>query len=107
MSEGRPSLTRRHSSSVGQGGCDVQVGNLGQRMDAGVGAARAVDLESFDAGSLANGPFELALNRLRVRLNLPAAVARTGVFDRELESHRTYFGFIRSSTWPRLRSSSP
>ena len=89
--------------------------DLRERVDAGVGAAGSVQLEVARAGGGADRALDLALHRLRVLLNLPAAVARAGVFDRQLEAHRrplriypgTQHARMRSSTWPSWRSSSP
>ena len=53
---------------------------------------------------------DLSLDRSRVLLHLPAAVARAGVLDRQLEAgtdHGYRVRCIRSSTCPSCRSSSP
>ena len=65
---------------------DVEVRDLRQRVDAGVGASRPVQLELRAAGRRADRPIDLALNRARVLLNLPAAVASARVLDEEPES---------------------
>ena len=65
---------------------DVEMRDLGQRVDAGVGAAGAVDLEAIAAGRGADRLDQLALDRPRVGLDLPAAVARAGVLDGQLEA---------------------
>src|SRR6188474_1119562 len=63
------------------------MGNLGQRVDAGVGSARAVQLEVLDTGCGKDCAFEFPLDRSRVLLNLPAAVTRAGVFNGQFQSH--------------------
>ena len=57
-----------------------------KRVDAGVGAAGAVDLEAIAAGRGADRLHQLALDRPRVGLDLPAAVARARVLDGQLEA---------------------
>ncbi len=63
------------------------MGDLRERVHAGVGAARAVQLEVLHACHAANGPGDLALHGARVVLDLPAAIARAGIFNGELEPH--------------------
>ena len=70
---------------------DVEVRHLGERVDARVGAARAVQLEILASGDGADRAIELSGDRPRVFLNLPAAVARSGVFDGQLEARHTRF----------------
>src|SRR5688500_8334106 len=70
-----------------QVGMDIQMGDLCQRVDAGVGSTRSVQFEVVDAGRCQNRAFELPLNRARVLLNLPAAVPRPGVFKGQFQSH--------------------
>ena len=55
MSDGSASLMRRRSVSGGSVRVDVEVRDLGQRVDAGVGPAGAVELELARAGRLAHG----------------------------------------------------
>jgi hypothetical protein len=64
---------------------DLEMGDLQEGMDAGVRAARAVELEVAAAADGLDRLLELALDRARVLLDLPAAVARAGVFERKLE----------------------
>jgi hypothetical protein len=75
-----------------QRGVNVEVGDLGEGVDAGVGPAGAVEFEFSRAGSLANGAVDLALHRPRVLLDLPAAIAGSRVFDRQLEAHHLVSG---------------
>ena len=86
MSAGSSSLMRPAQRLGCQAGVDVEVRDLRQRVDAGVGAARPVQLEVRAAGRLADRAIDLALHRPRVLLDLPAAVARAGVLDQELEA---------------------
>ncbi len=65
---------------------ELEVRDLRERVDARVGAARAVELEFASARDLADGAIDLALHRAGVLLDLPAAVSRAGVLDDELES---------------------
>ena len=68
---------------------DVEVRHLRQRVNAGIGAARAVKLEVLAAGDASRRAIDFALNRSRVLLDLPAAVTRAGVLDGQLEArHR-------------------
>src|SRR4051812_33259019 len=64
----------------------IQMRNLPQRVDTGIGASRSHELEALVADRFADRTFELALHGPRVLLLLPAAVARSGVLDRELVS---------------------
>src|SRR5687768_13699402 len=66
---------------------NVEMRDLFKRMYAGIGAARAVELEVLLAGCRVHGTFDLALHGARVLLNLPAGVAGAGVLDGELEPH--------------------
>ena len=67
----------------------VEVGDLARRVDARVGAAGAVELEVLPQGDGADGAIDLALHRPRILLDLPAAVPRPGVLDRQFEAgHR-------------------
>ena len=64
---------------------EIDVRDLAERVHAGIGAAGAVRLERRAARRLsASGAVELALHRARVLLDLPAAVAGAGVFERQL-----------------------
>ena len=74
-----------------QRGRDVEMRDLRQRVDAGIGAARAVQFEVLAAGHRSDGAIDLALNRAGVLLDLPAAVPRAGVLDRQLESGHAPF----------------
>ena len=53
----------------------LEVCDLCQRVDAGIGPARSVELEFLPAGDLADGAIDLSLDRSGVLLDLPAAVA--------------------------------
>ena len=68
-------------------GHDVEMRDLRDGVDAGVGAAGAIQLEIAATRHGAHRLVDLALNRACVLLNLPAAVARSGVLDRQLEPH--------------------
>ncbi len=70
-----------------KGGDDVEVGDLCQRVDAGIGASGSVQLEIPTARDRAHRAVDLPLNRPRVLLDLPAAVTRAGVLDGQLEAH--------------------
>jgi len=70
---------------------DIEMRDLRERVYAGVGAAGPVQLEVAAARHRSHGPIDLALNRSRVLLNLPAAVPRAGVFDRQLEARHEAF----------------
>ena len=68
---------------------EVQMGDLPQGVDAGVGAARAVQLEVGAPRDEAHGGGDLPLDGAGVLLDLPAAVARAGELDDEAEpAHR-------------------
>jgi hypothetical protein len=60
--------------------------HLSQRVNARVGPAGAVKLEVFAAADRSCGLIDLALNRPRVLLDLPPALAGSGVLDGQLES---------------------
>ena len=93
MSAGSSSLSRAAQRVRRQVRADVEVGDLRERVDAGVGAARPVELEVVAAGDRSDGAVDLALDRPGVLLNLPAAVARAGVLDGQLEAgHGTILG---------------
>jgi len=62
-------------------GIQIEMRDLADRMDARVRAARAVQLEFLPPRHLANRAVDLARDRPRVLLNLPAAVSRSVVFD--------------------------
>jgi hypothetical protein len=66
---------------------DVEVGDLRQRMDPGVGAAGPLELEAALAGRVAGGALELPQDGAGILLDLPAAVARAGVLDGQFEPH--------------------
>src|SRR5262249_4110807 len=84
----------------------VGVGYLGEGMHAGVGAARAVDLEGLAPRRLADRGLQLPLDRARVPLDLPAAVARPGVLEAELEAgHASRQGDARAAPGPARYSS--
>jgi hypothetical protein len=70
----------------GQTGIQLEMRDLGERMDAGIGSARAVELELPASRDLADGAIDLALHRAGVLLDLPAAVLRAGILDDELEA---------------------
>ena len=74
-----------------QAGDDIKVGDLCQRMHAGVGASGSVQLEVLTAGYLADRAVDFALNRPGVLLNLPAAVPGAGVLDRQFEAGHAPF----------------
>jgi hypothetical protein len=65
---------------------DIEMGDLRQRMDPGVGPPRSVQLEVLPPGDRANGPIDLTLDGAGVLLDLPTAVARSGVLDGQLET---------------------
>ncbi len=65
---------------------DVEVRDLFERMHAGVGPPRAVQLELILSGHFGDDARQLALHRPRVFLDLPAAVLRAGVFDEDFEA---------------------
>ena len=69
-----------------QVGIQVEVGDLRERVHAGVCPPGAVELELTAASHVAHGPIDLSRDRPRVLLDLPAAVTRPRVFDDELES---------------------
>ncbi len=75
----------------GQVRADVEVRDLRERVHARIGAARPVQLEVLTPGHRPDGSIDLALDRPRVFLNLPAAVPRAGVLDRELEAGHSSF----------------
>src|SRR5262245_5623258 len=86
---GGQSVVDSSSECVGwQRGPDLEVGDLRQRVDPGIGPARSVELEVVGPGRLPDGALDFALHGPRILLNLPAAVARPGIFDGELQSHR-------------------
>ena len=88
MSAGSSSLIPRRSVSAGEAGACVEVRHLGQRVYAGVGAPRSVQPEVSAPGDSADRAGDLALDRLRIFLNLPAAVTRAGVLNRQLEARQ-------------------
>src|SRR4051812_12144222 len=61
--------------------------HLCECMNAGIGAAGSVQLEITAAGRVVDGAVDLALDGARVLLDLPAAVAGSGIFNRQLELH--------------------
>lgn len=63
-----------------------EVGYLIECVHSGVGPARPHELEISVPECVCNSSNELALNRTRILLHLPAGIARTFVFDRKLES---------------------
>src|SRR5262245_21229159 len=65
---------------------DVEMRDLGERMDAGVGPAGAVDLKLFLTGHMANGLRELSLHRARILLDLPSAVTSPGILENDFEA---------------------
>ncbi len=81
----------------GDGGDDVEMRDLFQRVHAGVGPARAVQLELLLSGDLSDDARQLALHRPRVFLDLPAAVLRAGVLDEDFEA-----AIGRSDRWTGL-----
>src|SRR5438874_391376 len=68
----------------GQRRRDVEVRHLRERVYACVGAAGSVQLEIPAAGHRPDGAIDFALHRSGVLLDLPAAVARPRVLDRQL-----------------------
>jgi len=70
----------------GQRLAHVEMRDLPERVDAGIGSPRARELERLLADRGANGALDLTLDGARVLLLLPAAVFRSRVFDRQLES---------------------
>ena len=61
--------------------------DLRERVNACIRAPGSVQLEVARTGRGADRALDLALHRSRVLLDLPAAVARAGVLDREPETH--------------------
>jgi hypothetical protein len=64
----------------------LEMRHLRERMHAGIGPARAIQLELAPLRHLANGAIDLSLDRPGVLLDLPSAVASPGVLDQELET---------------------
>jgi len=71
-----------------------QVGNLVQRVHAGVGAPRAAQLDDVAAG-FHDGPPELAGDRAGVLLLLPAAIAGPFVFEIEAVGRHRHFAAFK------------
>src|SRR5439155_9082187 len=71
---------------------DVEVRDLGERMNAGIGAARSVQLEIFAPRYGARCSIEFALHGPGVLLDLPAAVPRARVFDGQFEARHSRSG---------------
>ena len=68
----------------------IQMRHLPQGVHARIRAAGAHEFERRIACQRADRGFEFALHRARILLLLPAAVFRSGIFDRELEPwHRS------------------
>src|SRR6185436_8561350 len=65
---------------------ELQMRHLPGRVDARIGPSGAVQLELVTPRRVAHRTFDLARNRLRVLLDLPAAVAAAVVFDQQLEA---------------------
>jgi hypothetical protein len=68
---------------------ELEVRDLRERVHAGIGPARAVELELAGLERFADGAVDLTLDRAGVLLDLPAAVARAGVLDQEAEARHT------------------
>ena len=64
---------------------DIEMRDLRQGVDACIGTARSVQLEITPSRDRTDRPVDLALDRPRVLLNLPAAVPRAGVLDVSLK----------------------
>ncbi len=64
----------------------LEVRNLRQGVDAGVGAAGPIQLEVLAATDLAHRAVDLTLNRASVLLDLPPAVSSARVLDQEPET---------------------
>ena len=63
--------------------------DLADRVNPCIRPARTVQLEILAAGDVADDAIDFPLDGPGVLLDLPAAVARAGVFDREFEAgHR-------------------
>src|SRR5215510_10399617 len=67
---------------------EFQMGDLRQRMNSGVGAPRAADLD-LSIEEIFSGLAQFAGDRARVRLLLPSAVARAVVFKGEFPGFHT------------------
>jgi hypothetical protein len=78
-----PQCLGRHRRS------NVEMRHLRERMHAGIGASRSVQLELVLIGGGLDRALDLSLHRLRVLLELPPAVPGAGIFDGQLESHLT------------------
>lgn len=59
--------------------------DLRERMHAGVGPPRAIQLELAALRHFADRAIDFSLNRAGILLNLPPAIARSVVFDEQLE----------------------
>src|SRR5439155_11603449 len=80
---------------------DVEMRHLRERVHAGVGPARSVQLEVLAPGDRADSAVDFTLHRLRVLLDLPAAVACAGVLDRQLEAwHARIVSWAGTATGP-------
>ena len=94
---------------------DVEVRDLRERVHAGVGSSRSVELEVRAARRRADRAVDLALHRPRVLLDLPAAVAGSRVFDRQLEPRHVGYltmrrynaGWMTEESAPRLLITDP
>ena len=64
-----------------QVGVEIEVRDLRERVHAGVGPSRAVELELPPPRHVRDRPIDLSRDGPRVLLDLPPAVARAGVFD--------------------------
>jgi hypothetical protein len=73
-------------------GIDVQVRDLRERVHAGIGPPRSIQLELASSGHVLDRTFEFPGYRPRVFLDLPATVFRAGVLDDQLEPRHIRFG---------------
>ena len=86
MSAGSSSFSLPAQRFRRQVGIQLEVRDLCQRMDAGVGSSRSIELELAAPGDLADRAIDFPLHRPRILLDLPAAVARAGILDQQFES---------------------
>src|SRR5450759_2897991 len=70
----------------------LEMRDLRERVDPGVRATGAVQLELAAPGHVADRAIDFSRDCSRVLLDLPAAVPATGVFDDELETRHQEFG---------------
>jgi hypothetical protein len=91
---GRQFLIEPETERVGrQVRADVEVRDLRERVNAGIGPAGPIELEVLPPGDRSHDAVYFALDRPGVLLDLPAAVPRARVLDGQFEArHRVCFG---------------